>query len=227
MRAFVFLLILGNLLFLAWAQGYFGASSNSDAFRMEQQLLADQVRIVARDEFPAGAVKSEPAAKAPEKKVATVCLNLVDLAAADAGRVESALADKFSAYRTLRTNVPGSASYWVFIPPLGSKQEVDNKVAELKKLRVPELYVVQENGPNNRAISLGLFSTKEAANVRLELLRGKGVKSAKIGERHAKPASIGLEMQGPESESEAVRQLLAELLPENKLTACKASVAGQ
>lgn len=227
MRAFVFLLILGNLLFLAWAQGYFGASSNPDAFRMEQQLLADQVRIVARDEFPAGAVKSEPAVKTPEKKIATVCLSLVDLAAADAGRIESALADKFSAYRTLRTNVPGAASYWVFIPPLGSKQEVDNKVAELKKLRVPELYVVQESGPNNRAISLGLFSTKEAANARLELLRGKGVKSAKIGERHAKPASIGLEMQGPESESEAVRQLLVELLPENKLTACKAPVAGQ
>ena len=192
MRAFVFLLILGNLLFLAWAQGYFGASSNPDAFRMEQQLLADQVRIVARDEFPADAEKTEPAAKAPEKKAARICLSLGDLAAADAGRVESALAEKIPAYRTLRTNVPGSASYWVYIPPLGSKQEVDNKVAELKKLRVPELYVVQESGPNNLAISLGLFSSKKAGARRSGRMPGRsaGRQGAKTRVLMASSASL-------------------------------------
>ena len=43
------------------------------------------------------------------------------------------------------------------IPPLANKKEADAKAAELKKLQVQEYFVIQENGPNNHAISLGLF----------------------------------------------------------------------
>jgi hypothetical protein len=121
----------------------------------------------------------------------------------------------------VRTNVAGSASYWVFIPPLASKKDSDTKAAELKKLGVPELFVVQESGPNNRAISLGLFSSKEAATTRLEMLQSMGVKSAKVTERVTKPAAVMLEIRGPETQADALRQAAAELLPEIKPSTCK------
>ena len=175
MRALVFLLILANLLFLAWNQGYFGSSSDPDAFRLQQQLLADQIKVVARDEAPAESVKAEKPVKAEEKKVLEQCLSLADLPVADSERVESLLAEKWPAFKAQRTTLEGSASYWVYIPALASKQDADNKVAELKKLRVPEFFIVQDSGPYKWAISLGLFSTKEAAAARLDALRNQGV----------------------------------------------------
>ncbi len=226
MRAFVFLLILANLLFLAWTQGYFGASSDPDALRVQQQLLADQVKVVARDEFPAeSGVKLEKLVKSEEKKPEDVCLLLAELPVADVARVEGLLIEKWPAFKAVRTVVEASASYWVFIPPPESKAEVDKKVADLKRLNVPEFFVVQESGPNNRAISLGLFSNKESATARLDVLRAKGIKSAKIAERAGKPTSISLDISGPETQADAIRQALSDLLPENKLVACTVAVS--
>ena len=223
MRAFVFLLILANLLFLAWTHGYLGASSDPDALRVQQQLLADQVKVVARDEFPVELVKTESAAKHEEKKETEICFSINELPLAEAVRAESLITDKWTTFQVVRTVVEASASYWVFIPPPESKADLDKKIAELKKLNVPEFFVIQENGPNNRAISLGLFSSKEAATARLDVLRGKGIKTAKVVERNGKPTSISLNFLGPESQSEALRQALAELLPESKSAACKAA----
>ncbi len=225
MRLFVFLLILANLLFVAWTQGYLGSSPDPDALRVQQQLLADQVKIVARDEPPPESGKSEKNGKEAEKKAAEVCVLLSELPTTAADLVESLLADKFADFKAARTTVAGTASYWVHIAPLPSKQEVDNKVAELKRLGVADLFIVQESGPNNRAISLGLYSRKEAATAYLEDLRTRGVKSARIVERNGKLSSAALEMRGPEDRAGALRQAIAELLPESKPVACKTPAA--
>ena len=221
MRALVFLLILANLLFLAWTQGYFGSSSDPDGFRLQQQLLADQITVVARDEAPAQTVKAEKLVKAEEKIAAEQCLLLVDLPVTDSDRVEKLLVDKWPLFKAQRTTVEGGASYWVYIPALASKQEADSKVVELKKLRVPEFFVVTESGPYKWAISLGLFSSKEAAAARLDVLRNQGVKSARIGERKAKPAIAQLEIRGPENQLDMLRQAIADLLPDGRPVACK------
>jgi len=219
-RVVVFLLILVNLLFLAWTQGYFGESSDPDAFRVQQQLQADRIKVVARDEPPAAAAKPELVAKVED--AALQCVQLGDLSLAESARIESLLADKWPAFKAQRTVTEGGG-YWVFIPPLAGKQEVDAKAAELKRLRVPELFIVQEAGANNRAISLGLFASREAATARLEMVRNLGVKSAKMGER--RPSKVLLEMHGPEAQSDALRQALAEALPEGQPLPCRKPAA--
>ena len=221
MRVFVFLLILVNLLFLAWTQGYLGTSSNPDAYRVQQQLLADQVRVVARDEPPAGPSNVGKIDKSVEKKATDVCLILSDLPVADADPFETLLTEKLPAFKSSRTTSPGVTSYLVHIPPLASKQDVDNKVAELKKMKISDFFVIQESGANNRAISLGLFSTKEAATTHLEALRTKGVKSAKIVERAIKPVLVSIEIHGPETQADALNQAIADALPTSKPAACK------
>lgn len=222
MRAFVFLLILANLMFLAWTQGYIGASSDPDALRVQQQLLADQVKVVARDEPPAETIKTEKAVKAVEKKVEEVCFLMSDLPIAEIVRLESVLAEKLNAFRAMRIVNAAAASYWVYISPLATRQEADKKATELKKLRVPEFFVVQDAGANYFAVSLGIFSSRQAANDRLEQLRTKGVKSARVGERDGKSAVASLEIYGPEAQSDKLRQAVAEALPERKLTVCNA-----
>ena len=227
MRALVFLLILANLLFLAWTQGYFGASADPDAFRLQQQLLPERITVVARDEPPAQAAEAAKVDKvdkpvpAEEKKAPEQCLSLADLQLSDSERIEAMLAEKLPQLKAQRTTIEGNASYWVYIPALASKQEAEGKVAELKKLRVPEFFIVQENGPHKWAISLGLFSSKEAAAARLDALRSQGVKSARVGERKAKSVTAQLEINGPEAQFEPLRQAIAELLPDGHLTVCK------
>ena len=222
MRAFVFLLILANLLFLAWAQGYFDSASNPDAVRVQQQLLADRIRIVARDEAQAAVMKPEKPVKPPEKRASDMCLQFNELSIADAERGESRLVEKLPGFKAQRTLGEGRMTYWVYIPPFASKRDAENKIAELKRLGVPEYFIVQESGPKNWAISLGLISSKEAASARLEALRGMGVKSARIGEREGKPTSAVLAISGPDTQAESLRQILAEILPESKSTACPA-----
>ncbi|MEO8409597.1 MAG: SPOR domain-containing protein, partial [Propionivibrio sp.] len=97
-----------------------------------------------------------------------VCLLLADLPPADAETFEAVLADRFAAFKVQRTVTTAAGSYWINIPPLPSKQEADAKVAELKKLGVVEYFIVQQSGPNNLAISLGLYSRRPAAEAHFE-----------------------------------------------------------
>lgn len=225
MRGFVFLLILANLLFFAWTQGYLGTASSPDAFRMQQQLLANQVTVVARDVPPPETTQTDAAAKPVENKTTEACLALADLSSAVADHLETLVTDKFSGFKLTRTNATPSPSYWVNIPPLASKKDVDTKAGELKKLGLTDFFIVQESGPNNRAISLGLYSSKEAASAYLETLRGKGVKSAKITERQGKPALAQLEIRGPEAQFDTLRQAISEAQSEIKPGNCKTPAA--
>ncbi len=79
MRVLVFLLVLANLLFFAFARGYLGGGDNPDAERLRQQLQPERIHIVSKGEpaqeasgTPSGATPSPEAAldAAPGKGVA-------------------------------------------------------------------------------------------------------------------------------------------------------------
>ena len=96
MRILVFLLFLANLLFFAWTRGYFGVTENADAFRVSQQLRADQVRIVSNDVPPPETARPEKNVAKPEEKAsaepasAERCVQLAELPPAEADRLEAA-----------------------------------------------------------------------------------------------------------------------------------------
>ena len=235
MRVFVFLLVLVNLLFAAWSQGYLGMTESPDAQRVSQQLNAERLAIVARDEPPP--LRSDKAVRADKaalkasveedgkgdsgKGMPELCLQVNDVPSEAAQTVVELFSQKLPSFRVQRTTHAANAGFWVFIPPLATKKEAEIKAAELKRLGVPEFFIVQD-GAQARAISLGVFSTRDAANARLEQLRSKGVRSAKIGERPAKATSYDLQINGPESSGEGARRLLGERLPEHPLSSCKA-----
>lgn len=222
MRVAVFLLVLANLLFVVWMRGYLGTPVNPDARRIEQQLLSDQVVIVSRGEPPRPTNRKDDAEKPSDRKNGETCQLWSDLASVDADQLEKLLAEKFAAYKAIRSTVAENSGYWVFIPPLASKEEVSRKTAELQQLGVQDFFVVQASGPNQLAISLGTYRTEEAANAGLEVLRAKGVKSARMAERKSKPPFSALEIRGPEGQAEALREAIVALLPKASPAACKA-----
>lgn len=218
MRLLVFLLVAANLAFFAWTQGYLGEHENPDALRLTQQLKADQLRVLSRDEAPTSA---PPQAAAAAKPAPEKCLVWDGLTAATADQVESMLVERFAGLRRTRHVIPETGSWWIFIPPLANKADADKKAGELKRLGAPEFFVVQEPGPNRFAISLGIFSSEAAAEERLVSLRGKGVKSAKVARRTViSPEQVSLEAAGPAPMLEEAREAVQQRLPDIKTVDC-------
>lgn len=76
--------------------------------------------------------------------------------------------------------------YWVYIPPLKKRANVEKKIAQLKERGIKDYFVVQEKGKWLNAISLGVFKSKEAAEKYVAMLRTRDVRTAKVGERVSK-----------------------------------------
>lgn len=235
MRIAVFVLVFANLLLLGWSRGYLNIADNPDSRRVGQQLRAEDVKVVPRGDSPratgtkdetASVVeqKNEKSESVTEKKLADRCLSWRDVSVADADGVERLMTEKFPAFKVFRTAIAESNGYWVFIPPSATREEVSQKTTELQQQGVHDYFVVQASGPNRFAISLGTYRTEEAANAGLAVLRAKGVKTAKIGERIGKVSSNTLEIRGPENESDALHQAVAALLPKAVSSACQESV---
>jgi len=72
MRILIFVLAFANLLFFAYAQGYFGRPENPDSMRLEKQLKPEMMQVVSRGEPPATPVPvpAVPVAAAPAEEVA-------------------------------------------------------------------------------------------------------------------------------------------------------------
>lgn len=77
----------------------------------------------------------------------------------------------------------GPRRFWVYIPPRPSNEDAQKKAEEIKALGVDDFFVVNDGSRWNHAISLGLFSTQEAADRRLETIKQKGVRTAVARER--------------------------------------------
>ncbi len=216
MKVIVFLLVLANLLFYAMSQGLFGRADHPDAGRIDQQIAVDRIRIVSRGEAPAGKTQ-EVATKLPE-----TCLRweAMDLGSAD--RLEIFIKENFAQLAIKRQTIAGEgSSWWVFIPPLAGKAEAEKKAAELRQIGISDYFIIQDNGTNRFAISLGLFSSEKGSQDRLAELKAKGVRSAKITIRPGKDTQYLLETSGPVENKAQLIELLSELLPKNPPQACK------
>ena len=183
MRIVFFLLLLANVVFFGWA--YFGTGRTADEPQlMEQQLNPQEIRLLSPDQVAklaaerAKAIADRP--KPPPRAPVIACLELGAFNPVDAPRVQQALGPLALGSRLSQRRADDIASYWVYIPPLRSRQSANLKAAELKKLGVDDFFIVQEDPKFRLAVSLGVFKTEEAATARLAELRKKGVRTARV-----------------------------------------------
>jgi aspartokinase len=133
---------------------------------------------LAMMETPAKSEVSVPVAAKPE-----ICLEWGQFSGDTVKRVAQALEKLQLGDKLLQHKAEKSGGYWVYVTPRNTLQEAQKKVVELNRLGVQESYVVREPSAMRYAISLGIFSTAEAATKHLDQLREKGVKSAVSGPR--------------------------------------------
>jgi hypothetical protein len=238
-KALVFLLVLANLLFYAFSEGYFGQPDSPDAERVEKQILPERMRIVSAAELQAKPVKEPPVVAPPvarpelvteEVKVeksgkpeakALICLAWEHLPVSDADRLNALLASKFSAFKVTRTvSASGANGWWVHIPPLPGKAEADKKAGELRQFGVTDYFIVPD-GQSRFAISLGVFSSEKGGRERLAELKEKGIRSARLMPRPDKDDTVNLQATGPDGARATLLEAVGKALPKAHSLDCK------
>jgi hypothetical protein len=199
-RALFFFLILANLLFFAWAQGYFGPLADGrEPQRLNNQLVPEKLRVVGM-ETPASEL-----AQTDQN-----CRLVTGIAVSEAQRLIAQAKERYPELRlALKLNESPKNVYWVLIPPLGNKLAADKKAAELKKRGIADFSVIPDEGPDQFAILLGLFNGEPAANDYMRELAKREVKSAKLQVRENPLDKARLEARGP---ADLLTKQLAELL---------------
>lgn len=204
MRGLFLALLLVNVVAAA-AYLQFGPSGGAGNQLLSQQINPGQIRIV-----PPARLAAAPG-PAPDAAAASACIEWGAFSGAEAERAGVVLEELKLGSRLSRRGREETTGYWVYIPPLQTRQDVNEKIGELKALGITEYFLVQDAGRWRNAISLGIFRTEEAARKFLSRLEGKGVRSAVVGERSQKVTAVTYMVKDPDV---ALTRRLAEIRAE-------------
>ena len=217
LRILFLLLVLANLLFFVWGQGYLGTGDDGrEPQRLTSELAPDKLRVTDSVPPPSPATTSPVTPPLAEN----ACRMVDGLPLADAKRLHAQAQSEgqFSGLTFTLKPVEVPPGHWVFIPQQASKAAADKKLAELKRRGITNFFLVQDDGIDKLSISLGMFNNQKAAEEYLHVLAGKGVKSATMQLRRRPAVNAQLEVYGPQ-------ELLLKMLPELLDGADKAVIA--
>ena len=202
MRLLFLLLLAANLGFFAWTRFLASPDPAVDRQPLAQQLEPHRLRIVTERELakapaPPSApepAKPKPAPPTPEPQ-RVACLEWGSFSPAEATRAAQRLEPLALGARLAQYRGEETASWWVHMPPQGSRANALRKAAELKKLGVEDYFILQDAGPTRWALSLGVFSTEDAARSHLQALREKGVRTAIIDRRETRVPKVWFQVR--------------------------------
>jgi hypothetical protein len=199
MRVLFLLLLAANLALFAWWGYYAPSDATADPEPLRRQLSPEKIRLLEGKELKSlvSAKPKPPAASAGA--AASTCVEWGGFAVAEAPKAEQALAPLALGARLSQRRSEETAGWWVFIPSQGNRAAALKKTAELKGLGIEEFFILQDEGKMRWAVSLGVFSSEEAARKHLEALRAKGVRSAQTGERDTQVAKIWFQLRGADA----------------------------
>ncbi len=180
-RVVFWVLLIANLVLFSVMQ--WGSSLLKEENVTQSPLNAEKIRLLEAKEI---ALIEGNTKKMADSETSLLCFEWGEFSDAELKGVMDALSDAALADKQSKREVEYEIGYWVFIPPLKDKTATAEKISQLKERSVTEYFVVQEPGPWQNAISLGVFKTQEAAQNYLAELRTHGVRSAQVGERGSK-----------------------------------------
>ena len=230
LRLAVVLLLLANAGYYAWSQGLLrgwglAPVDESEPQRMEQQIAPQNLRLLPQDSkgaassaAPAGPASSAPASTpaasgaasspatvaAPPEPPACLQAGVFDARQADALRRAAAVLPEGS-WTLVPTPITGR--WMVYMGRFPDEEAVAKKRAELRALKIP---YDRPGAALEPGLSLGRFSTEEAAQRALALLAGQGVRTARVVVERAEAPGFTLRLPAV---SESLRLRLDALQP--------------
>lgn len=236
MRITFLLLLTANLALVAWFQHFSPTDGAADPDPVRRQISPEKIRVL-KDRTPG---RSSAAAPSPDAKPAAqplapqgaptaalapsvapdACREWGGFAVTEAPKAELTLAPLALGDRLTRRRSDETASWWVFIPPQANRAAALKKTAELKLLGIDDFFILQDEGKMRWAISLGVFSSEEAARNRLEALSAKSVRSAQKGERDTPVSKVWFQVRGADAALLAKLREIAQGFPGTEVRDC-------
>ncbi len=194
MRAVFLILLVANLLFLAWAQ-WIDGPRDAGAHDASSNLPRLQLMEEKGPPKPSGSNSPQPVLTPPlPPEAQKVSRQMPILPAvprctsigpfkdiAHAARAAGLLAQRGFKLEQRAEEGETIKGYWVFVGGLTSEKEVEEVVARLEKNGFTDAHVMK-NSYTNRRISVGMFSTRDRAEKRAAAIEAMGL-SPEVGER--------------------------------------------
>ncbi len=212
MRITALLLLLANVLLLAWAR-FAPASGSAEPQLIAQQIHPEAITLLSPGE--AAALKSRNDGPGANTCLEWGAFGPVELARAQAEAEAIGPRDSVS-----QKMVEEAAGWWVYVPPQANRLGANQKVAELKRLGIEDYFIVQEDGKLRFAISLGVYRTEEAARVRLDQVRTKGARSAVTGIRQTAVHKVYLQLRQWSEDAQSQLSGLRDIHPGTDVRPC-------
>ena len=168
----------------------------------------DEVRLVAVTPPVVAARTSEESRRTMQSLIGSACVEFSGIAAADMARGREAFAAFKLGDRLTERRVEEITRHWVFIGPLRDRRTAEDRMTQLRRQGIGEMSIRPDN-----AISLGVFSTEEAARRFLGSMEGKGVKDAQSGPFVKETREIAMLVKEPDTEMLARLTLLQRDFP--------------
>lgn len=193
MSRLIFFLLLVAALALG-AHLWLSEQAQKSDFSMRERN-AEAVTIVAVVPPTVAALAAEESRRTRQGLAGAACVEFSGIGAADVARARKAFAALELGERLSERRVDEISRYWVHIPSAPDRRTAEATIAQLRRLGVDDLSIRSDN-----AISLGVFSTQEAARRFLASLEARGVRGAEEGPFLKEMREIVMLIREPDSE---------------------------
>jgi hypothetical protein len=174
----------------------------------------DDVRIVAVTPPNIAAQRAEDTRKAQQSLAGAACVEFSGIPANDAQRAREAFNALQLGTRLQERRVEEITRHWVFIPATNDRRAAETRMAELRKQGVQDLSIRPDN-----AISLGVFSSEEAARRFLTSMQAKNVRGAEQGPFNRELRELVMLVRDPDTELVARLTVMQRDYPNSQLHA--------
>jgi hypothetical protein len=212
MSRLLFFLLLLAILGLGAHIGLSRPLERSDFSARERNR--DDVRIVAVTPPNIAAQRAEDTRKVQQSLAGAACVEFSGIPANDAQRARDAFNTLQLGTRLQERRVEEITRHWVFIPPTSDRRGAENRMADLRKQGVQDLSIRPDN-----AISLGVFSSEEAARRFLTTMQAKGVRGAEQGPFNRELRELVMLVRDPDTELVARLTVMQRDFPNSQLRA--------
>ena len=208
LRAFVVVLLLANLAFFAWSQGWLdgiaGVPARSDR---EPQRLASQVRPDSIVILPTARIS------ATGRVPALSCFEAGPFTPTTVVAAEAALQNVLppGSWNSVRNEKPGT--WLVYMGSYPDPAAMQRKVDEISRRRI-EIEPIAVPGEGDFGLSLGRFDDRAGAERALASLVQRGIRTARVVQLSSPTVSFMLRVEGADAVASA------------QLTAAKSEILG-
>lgn len=174
----------------------------------------DDVRIVAVTPPSVAARRADETRRTMASLAGAACVEFSGIGGADAPRAREAFAALELGPRLQERPVEQISRYWVFVPPARDRRTAEATMAALRRAGVADISLRPDT-----SISLGVFSTEDAARRFLASIEAKGITGAEHGPFARDLREIVMLVREPDTELVSRLALLQRDFPNSQLRA--------